>query len=137
MKVRFDGEKDGPDRINFMGLLVFEKGKVRDVDEHNVELGRAIEKLRSHRLFTIVTDGDADIREAPPMSAAVTALCEEYEIEPAKVEGSGKNGRVVKADVVAYIERHGLAARDEEEEDEDDEEDSDLDPGDEEDEDYT
>lgn len=37
-------------------------------------------------------------------SPAVRRLLEEYEIDPDDVEGSGKNGRILKADVLNYVE---------------------------------
>jgi len=47
--------------------------------------------------------------EAPPLSPAVRRLVEEHAIDPAKVAGSGKGGRLLKEDVLREIER-GQAA---------------------------
>ena len=47
--------------------------------------------------------------EAPALSPAVRRLVEEHAIDPAKVAGSGKGGRLLKEDVLREIER-GQAA---------------------------
>jgi len=38
------------------------------------------------------------------VSAAARVLIEENELDPAEIEGSGKDGQITKPDVVAYIE---------------------------------
>ena len=47
-------------------------------------------------------------REAPeqPLSPAVRRLVDEHGLAPEKIEGTGKDGRLTKADVLAYLE-HG------------------------------
>ena len=39
------------------------------------------------------------------LSPVVARMCQEHKLEPALIEGSGKNGRVTKKDVLAYIEK--------------------------------
>ncbi len=46
----------------------------------------------------------ANETEAPRFGPAVRKLIEEHEIDPASVPASGKDGRVTKADVLAYLE---------------------------------
>jgi 2-oxoglutarate dehydrogenase E2 component (dihydrolipoamide succinyltransferase) len=44
-------------------------------------------------------------RGATRLSPSVRRLVEEHDIEPAEIDGSGKDGRITKADVVSFIER--------------------------------
>ena len=41
----------------------------------------------------------------PPMSPAVRKLVEEHKLDPAQITGSGKDGRLTKGDVLAWLER--------------------------------
>jgi 2-oxoglutarate dehydrogenase E2 component (dihydrolipoamide succinyltransferase) len=41
-----------------------------------------------------------------PLSPAVRKLVEEHDLDPAKIEGTGKDGRLVKGDVLDYIDKH-------------------------------
>ncbi|MDE2810587.1 MAG: 2-oxoglutarate dehydrogenase complex dihydrolipoyllysine-residue succinyltransferase [Gemmatimonadota bacterium] len=40
----------------------------------------------------------------PPLSPAVRRLVEEHELDPAAIEGTGKDGRLTKKDVLAHLE---------------------------------
>jgi len=40
------------------------------------------------------------------LSPAVRKLVEEHELDPAEIPGSGKGGRIVKGDVLAYLDEH-------------------------------
>ena len=42
--------------------------------------------------------------DAPPLSPAVRKMVEENDLDPSKIEGTGKDGRLVKADVQAALE---------------------------------
>ncbi|HEX7031020.1 MAG TPA: 2-oxoglutarate dehydrogenase complex dihydrolipoyllysine-residue succinyltransferase [Gammaproteobacteria bacterium] len=42
-----------------------------------------------------------------PLSPSVRRLVEEHELDPAKIRGSGKDGRLTKADVLQFIEKGG------------------------------
>ena len=41
---------------------------------------------------------------ADPLSPAVRKLVEDYDLDPAKIAGTGKDGRLTKGDVLAYLE---------------------------------
>ncbi|MBD3618906.1 MAG: 2-oxoglutarate dehydrogenase complex dihydrolipoyllysine-residue succinyltransferase [Chromatiales bacterium] len=43
-------------------------------------------------------------RAAPALSPAVRKLLHEHELDPAKIDGSGKDGRILKEDVLAHLE---------------------------------
>ncbi len=43
--------------------------------------------------------------EAPALSPAVRKLVAEHELDPSKITGTGKDGRIVKADVLDYLEK--------------------------------
>ncbi|HDP88896.1 MAG TPA: 2-oxoglutarate dehydrogenase complex dihydrolipoyllysine-residue succinyltransferase [Thioalkalivibrio sp.] len=43
-------------------------------------------------------------RHAPALSPAVRKLVHEHDLDPAQIPGSGKDGRVLKEDVLAYLE---------------------------------
>jgi 2-oxoglutarate dehydrogenase E2 component (dihydrolipoamide succinyltransferase) len=45
--------------------------------------------------------------EAMPLSPAVRKLVEEHGVDPAEVPASGKDGRLTKGDVLAYVEARG------------------------------
>jgi len=47
--------------------------------------------------------------EAMPLSPAVRKLVEEHGLDPAEVPASGKDGRLTKGDVLAYVEARGEA----------------------------
>ncbi|MEA5444209.1 2-oxoglutarate dehydrogenase complex dihydrolipoyllysine-residue succinyltransferase [Gammaproteobacteria bacterium AB-CW1] len=51
--------------------------------------------------------GDEDKSAADRLSPSVRRLVEEHDLEPSDIEGSGKGGRLTKADVMAYIEQGG------------------------------
>lgn len=42
-----------------------------------------------------------------PLSPSVRRLVEEHELDPAKINGTGKDGRLTKADVLEYMEKGG------------------------------
>jgi 2-oxoglutarate dehydrogenase E2 component (dihydrolipoamide succinyltransferase) len=45
------------------------------------------------------------VAEAPPtLSPAVRRLVEEHRVDPAEIPGTGKDGRITKADVLSYLE---------------------------------
>ncbi|HET9679732.1 MAG TPA: 2-oxoglutarate dehydrogenase complex dihydrolipoyllysine-residue succinyltransferase, partial [Gammaproteobacteria bacterium] len=50
-------------------------------------------------------DADSDSGEAKPLSPSVRRLVEEHKLDPAKIKGSGKNGRLTKADVQDYLDK--------------------------------
>jgi 2-oxoglutarate dehydrogenase E2 component (dihydrolipoamide succinyltransferase) len=49
--------------------------------------------------------------EAMPLSPAVRKLVEEHGVDPAEVPASGKDGRLTKGDVLAYVEARGEAQK--------------------------
>jgi 2-oxoglutarate dehydrogenase E2 component (dihydrolipoamide succinyltransferase) len=51
-------------------------------------------------------DAVAIARGVGPLSPAVRKLIEEHELDPAAIAASGKGGRLLKEDVLAYLERH-------------------------------
>lgn len=51
-------------------------------------------------------EDDADGAELP-LSPSVRRMVEEYKLDPAKISGSGRNGRLTKADVQAYLDGGG------------------------------
>jgi len=59
--------------------------------------------------------GQADT-DAPPLSPAVRKMVEEHDLDPADIEGSGKDGRLVKADVQAYLDSQSEPAKSEKKE---------------------
>ena len=50
-------------------------------------------------------DAVATARGVGPLSPAVRKLIEEHELDPAAIAASGKGGRLLKEDVLAYLER--------------------------------
>ncbi|MDX1483288.1 MAG: 2-oxoglutarate dehydrogenase complex dihydrolipoyllysine-residue succinyltransferase [Alphaproteobacteria bacterium] len=46
----------------------------------------------------------------PPLSPAVRKLIEEHDLDPAHIAGTGKDGRLVKGDVLAFLEKGGKEA---------------------------
>ena len=50
------------------------------------------------------TDNGAAGGDSGPLSPAVRRLVQEHELDPAKIPGTGKAGRLTKADVLAYLE---------------------------------
>jgi 2-oxoglutarate dehydrogenase E2 component (dihydrolipoamide succinyltransferase) len=46
-----------------------------------------------------------------PLSPAVRKLVEEHGVDPAEVPASGKDGRLTKGDVLAYVEARGEAQK--------------------------
>lgn len=46
---------------------------------------------------------DADDGDTPPLSPAVRKLVAEHDLDPSKIEGTGKGGRIVKSDVEDYL----------------------------------
>jgi 2-oxoglutarate dehydrogenase E2 component (dihydrolipoamide succinyltransferase) len=48
--------------------------------------------------------------KAPPLSPAVRLLIEQHGLDPEAIEGSGKDGRITKADVLALLESSEKAA---------------------------
>lgn len=46
-----------------------------------------------------------------PLSPSVRRLVEEHELDPAKIRGTGRDGRLTKADVLEYIEKGGDKAK--------------------------
>ena len=50
------------------------------------------------------TDNGAADRDPGPLSPAVRRLVQEHELDPARIAGTGKDGRITKADVLAYME---------------------------------
>ncbi|MFN2348758.1 MAG: 2-oxoglutarate dehydrogenase complex dihydrolipoyllysine-residue succinyltransferase [Thioalkalivibrio sp.] len=47
--------------------------------------------------------------EAPPLSPAVRKLVAEHDLEPSAIEGSGRDGRILKEDVLRHVEQQGAA----------------------------
>ena len=47
----------------------------------------------------------AERKETPPLSPAVKRLVEEHGLDPAAITGSGKDGRILKGDVLDYLSR--------------------------------
>jgi 2-oxoglutarate dehydrogenase E2 component (dihydrolipoamide succinyltransferase) len=56
------------------------------------------------------TVGGLPGRGVGPLSPAVRRLIEEHGLEPATVPASGKGGRLLKEDVLAYVERRGAGS---------------------------
>ncbi len=61
---------------------------------------------------TEVATGEAapDTDAPPPPSPAVRRLIEELNLDPARIEGTGKHGRILKSDVMRYLDEHEPAA---------------------------
>jgi len=49
-------------------------------------------------------------REAPPVMPAARKMAEEQGIDPSRIQGSGRDGRVTKADVMAHVGKAGSYA---------------------------
>lgn len=49
--------------------------------------------------------------EAPALSPAVRKLIAEHELNPNRIQGSGKGGRIVKSDVLEYLDKSGEEER--------------------------
>jgi len=47
--------------------------------------------------------------EAPPLSPAVRKLVAEHDLEPSAIEGSGRDGRILKEDVLRHVEQQAAA----------------------------
>jgi 2-oxoglutarate dehydrogenase E2 component (dihydrolipoamide succinyltransferase) len=47
--------------------------------------------------------------EAKPLSPAARRMVEEHDVDPATIEGSGKDGRVTKGDVIEHLDRKATA----------------------------
>lgn len=59
----------------------------------------------------VEADDDADTDGADlPLSPSVRRMVEEYKLDPARIRGTGRNGRLTKADVQAYLDGGGKAA---------------------------
>ena len=56
--------------------------------------------------------GEADAEEAP-LSPAVRKMIEEHDLDPADIDGSGKDGRLVKADVQTYLDARSASPSEE------------------------
>jgi 2-oxoglutarate dehydrogenase E2 component (dihydrolipoamide succinyltransferase) len=52
----------------------------------------------------------AAVAEVAPLSPAVRRMVEEHRLDPAQIPASGKDGRLLKEDVQAYLERKPAAA---------------------------
>ncbi|HSP01284.1 MAG TPA: 2-oxoglutarate dehydrogenase complex dihydrolipoyllysine-residue succinyltransferase, partial [Thioalkalivibrio sp.] len=52
---------------------------------------------------------DSAPAEAPPLSPAVRKLVAEHDLEPSAIEGSGRDGRILKEDVLRHVEQQGAA----------------------------
>ncbi len=50
--------------------------------------------------------------EDPVLTPAVRRLVRELGVDPREVQGSGKDGRILKSDVMAYLDSHGGAGQD-------------------------
>ncbi len=59
---------------------------------------------------TSSAQSDSNNSDADKLSPAVKKLVAENDIDPASIQGSGKNGRLLKEDVVAAIEQKGSAS---------------------------
>jgi len=59
---------------------------------------------------TTATPPPAPTREAPAVMPAARKLAEEQGINPARIQGSGRDGRVTKADVLAQVGKAGSPA---------------------------
>ena len=52
---------------------------------------------------------EPELAAAPPLSPAVRKLVAEHDFDPAAIEGTGKDGRLLKADVEAYLAAQAAA----------------------------
>jgi len=52
---------------------------------------------------------DSAPAEAPPLSPAVRKLVAEHDLEPSAIEGSGRDGRILKEDVLRHVEQQDAA----------------------------
>ncbi len=52
---------------------------------------------------------EPELAAAPPLSPAVRKLVAEHDLDPAAIEGTGKDGRLLKADVEAYLAAQAAA----------------------------
>ena len=50
-------------------------------------------------------DGDGERPDRSGLSPAVRRLVEEHDLDPSDIEGSGKDGRILKGDVLAHLDR--------------------------------
>ncbi len=90
--------------------------------DSNVTIGQVVGSIEPAETAEVVgdTDGDdagdvtADLEEdllelaevdLSSLSPAVRRLVEEHDLDPAEIEGTGKGGRILKADVLAHVER--------------------------------
>ena len=48
----------------------------------------------------------AQAAEAPPLSPSVRRLIKEHGLDPSQIPGTGKDGRIQKADVMAWLDQH-------------------------------
>lgn len=55
---------------------------------------------------TIAPAEETDTRQQPPMSPSVRKLLAENNLQPEQIRGSGKNGRILKQDIEAYLEQN-------------------------------
>jgi 2-oxoglutarate dehydrogenase E2 component (dihydrolipoamide succinyltransferase) len=65
--------------------------------------GQVTEKAKAAR-------GPAEVRQAEPqLSPAVRKLIAEHDVDPDAIEGTGKDGRILKGDVLSYLEEREQA----------------------------
>ena len=67
-----------------------------------IETGTAAEKRKSEKAVPVPAKKTADAE--PVLTPAVRRLIKEMDIDPRKIIGSGKDGRILKSDVTAFIE---------------------------------
>ena len=81
----------------------------------DVEIGAVVARVEEGAMATALTgarsdsatnlnDSDPSESELPPLSPAVRRLVTEHGLEAARIPGSGKGGRILKSDVLDYIQ---------------------------------
>jgi len=93
--------EDGATVTSGQVLAILEEGPAREKPE---EAAAEAEEVAP------APDTEAPGKAAGKLSPAVRRLVEEHDIDPAKVRGSGRDGRITKADVMDYLDTKGTEA---------------------------
>lgn len=108
--------KDGATVTTGDVLAIIEEGEGAAAGK--AEAGPDAEKVTANAEALAEDDADADTDDAPgeddsapkgaaaKLSPAVRRLVEENDLDPKAIRGTGKDGRITKADVLDYLERH-------------------------------
>jgi len=89
-------------------IAVVEVGATAEAsDDEEEDSGKDTEKEESGKSEKKGDSASEDKSAADKLSPSVRRLVEEHELDPADIDGSGKGGRLTKADVMAYIDDGG------------------------------